>query len=61
MKTFIKGTEVKIKAEYCDGNENDFTIVCTDDELFGRVTIEFLTGWRVNPTQVISTKMLEKI
>jgi len=55
-----KGDTVKIKPEYQDAGDENFTWVACDDESKGRVTISPVNiGLEFPPQQTVTTDMLE--
>ena len=57
-----KGDKVRIKPEWQDAGDEDFTFVAVDDEDKGRVTIEpQIPGLKIKPTQVVRLDMIEKV
>lgn len=55
------GDCVRIRPEWADPGDEKIVFVAVDDESKGRVTIMAMLGLSINPTQVVSVEMIDRI
>ena len=56
-----QGDRLRISPKWADPGDDQIVFVAVDDESQGRVTIMAMLALNINPTQVVSVEMVDRV